>query len=92
MLCSTYVCGEKGANITMCPLCDKVCNYWKLKDNCLYARITYLFDNNFAVVFAFLMSVWGKLVVYFFIYLPNTIIASICDRSYFNNNEVVAFS
>lgn len=58
---SADVC-SKADNITMCPLCDKFCDYWKLSDTCVHAKITHLFDNNFTVVFAFLMSVWGKLV------------------------------
>lgn len=61
---SSYVCSD-GATVDMCPLCDKNCGYWKLNETCLYAKITYLFSNNFTVIFAFLMSVWGKLVVYF---------------------------
>lgn len=44
----------------MCPLCDRVCDYWELKDTCMHARITYLFDNPATVIFAVFMSFWGK--------------------------------
>ena len=49
-----------GGNITMCPLCDKVCDYQKLDSSCLFAQITYLFDNPATVFFAIFMSFWGK--------------------------------
>ncbi|KAK7868057.1 hypothetical protein R5R35_007504 [Gryllus longicercus] len=48
-------------NITMCPLCDRTCNYWNLTETCTYARITYLFDNPFTVFFAIFMSFWATL-------------------------------
>jgi len=51
-------------NITMCPLCDILCDYWSLHDACFYARVTYLFDNDATVLFAVLMSFWGKFVVF----------------------------
>lgn len=44
----------------MCPLCDRTCDYWELSNTCFYARLTYLFDNDLTVIFAFLMSIWGK--------------------------------
>lgn len=44
----------------MCPLCDRTCDYWELSNTCFYARLTYLFDNDLTVLFAFLMSIWGK--------------------------------
>lgn len=51
---------NRSRDITMCPLCDKNCDYWKLSDTCLYAKFTYLFDNPLTVFFAFFMSVWGE--------------------------------
>uniref|UniRef100_A0A8D9FI56 Anoctamin n=1 Tax=Cacopsylla melanoneura TaxID=428564 RepID=A0A8D9FI56_9HEMI len=57
---SRDICNET-LNIIMCPLSDKTCNYWKLSDSCITAKITYLFDNTFSVVFAFLMSIWAVL-------------------------------
>ncbi|CAH0385138.1 unnamed protein product [Bemisia tabaci] len=50
---------NRSRDITMCPLCDKNCDYWKLSDTCLYAKFTYLFDNPLTVFFAFFMSVWA---------------------------------
>jgi len=44
----------------MCPLCDKVCDYQKLNSSCVFAEITYLFDNPATVFFAIFMSFWGK--------------------------------
>ncbi|XP_008472434.1 anoctamin-5-like [Diaphorina citri] len=52
---------NKTLNIIMCPLCDRTCDYWKLSDTCKSARVTYLFDNTFSVIFAFLMSIWAVL-------------------------------
>ncbi|XP_058800910.1 anoctamin-4 isoform X2 [Phymastichus coffea] len=46
-------------NITLCPLCDKACPYTKLGDSCLFARLTYLFDNPSTVFFAIFMSFWA---------------------------------
>jgi len=48
-------------NITMCPTCDHFCDYWKLEETCLHAKVTYLFDNSTTVFFAIFMSFWGKL-------------------------------
>ncbi|KAG8224432.1 hypothetical protein J437_LFUL001382 [Ladona fulva] len=73
ILCFVYGCAtmlnnqlsedicDKTNNITMCPLCDRKCDYWKLSDTCLYARITYLFDNPTTVFFAIFMSFWAAL-------------------------------
>jgi len=44
----------------MCPLCDKVCDYQKLDSSCVFAQMTYLFDNPATVFFAIFMSFWGK--------------------------------
>lgn len=48
------------SEIKMCPLCDNWCDYWDLKETCVHARITYLFDNPTTVFFAIFMSFWGK--------------------------------
>ncbi|KAJ9595499.1 hypothetical protein L9F63_013321, partial [Diploptera punctata] len=56
---SQEICDDKiGGNITMCPLCDKVCDYQKLKTSCVFAKMTYLFDNPATVFFAIFMSFW----------------------------------
>uniref|UniRef100_S4RXP0 Anoctamin n=1 Tax=Petromyzon marinus TaxID=7757 RepID=S4RXP0_PETMA len=47
------------ANIEMCPMCEK-CDFWKLSDSCLYAKVTNLFDNAATVFFAIFMAIWGK--------------------------------
>ncbi|XP_037944876.1 anoctamin-1 isoform X2 [Teleopsis dalmanni] len=47
-------------NVTMCPLCDW-CNFWDLKETCVYAKITYLIDNPSTVFFAVFMSFWATL-------------------------------
>ncbi|XP_023244977.1 anoctamin-4 [Copidosoma floridanum] len=54
-ICNYSVAG----NITLCPLCDKACPYTKLGDSCLFARLTYLFDNASTVFFAIFMSFWA---------------------------------
>jgi anoctamin-4 len=57
---SKEMCDEYGiGNLTLCPLCDKACSYQKLHDSCLYAQITYLFDNPATVFFAIFMSLWA---------------------------------
>ncbi|XP_076270486.1 anoctamin 1 isoform X2 [Rhynchophorus ferrugineus] len=43
----------------MCPLCDKWCDYWDLKESCIHSRITYLFDNPTTVFYAIFMSFWA---------------------------------
>lgn len=51
-------------NITMCPLCDGVCDYWHLSTVCSLARASYLFDNGATVLFAIFMSLWGTCILY----------------------------
>ncbi|GAB0099220.1 Anoctamin [Sergentomyia squamirostris] len=48
-------------DVKMCPLCDHWCDYWDLKETCLHARTTYLFDNPTTVFFAIFMSFWATL-------------------------------
>jgi anoctamin-1 len=50
-------------NITMCPLCDKACSYWKLSTACATARASYLFDNPATVFFSIFMALWGESAV-----------------------------
>ncbi|XP_011495635.1 PREDICTED: anoctamin-4 [Ceratosolen solmsi marchali] len=57
---SNEICDFKlSGNITLCPLCDKACPYTRLGDSCLFARLTYLFDNPSTVFFAIFMSFWA---------------------------------
>ncbi|CAH1112019.1 unnamed protein product [Psylliodes chrysocephalus] len=54
------ICDLNGpGNITLCPMCDKVCKYQKLIESCKFARLTYLFDNPATVFFAIFMSLWA---------------------------------
>ncbi|XP_059916731.1 anoctamin-1-like isoform X2 [Gadus macrocephalus] len=48
-------------NITMCPLCDKACSYWKLSTACGTARASYLFDNPATVFFSIFMALWAAM-------------------------------
>ncbi|CAJ1056811.1 anoctamin-1 [Xyrichtys novacula] len=50
---------DNNLNITMCPLCDGVCDYWLLSTVCSLARASYLFDNGATVLFAIFMSLWA---------------------------------
>lgn len=47
-------------NITMCPLCDKTCSYWRMSSACATARASHLFDNPATVFFSIFMALWGK--------------------------------
>ncbi|XP_062555489.1 anoctamin-4 isoform X1 [Armigeres subalbatus] len=54
------ICDENGpGNITLCPLCDRACSYQQLSESCLFAQLTYLFDNPSTVFFAIFMSFWA---------------------------------
>ncbi|CAL8262166.1 unnamed protein product [Merluccius merluccius] len=50
---------DDNLNITMCPLCDGVCDYWRLSTVCQLAKASYLFDNGATVLFAIFMSLWA---------------------------------
>ncbi|KAM8891446.1 anoctamin-1 isoform 2-T3 [Spinachia spinachia] len=54
-ICST------GNNITMCPLCDRVCSYWNLSSACATARASHLFDNPATVFFSIFMALWAAM-------------------------------
>ncbi|KAK8378725.1 hypothetical protein O3P69_009442 [Scylla paramamosain] len=61
---STEICSQESnstGSIIMCPLCDKLCDFWKLKDSCLNSRITFLFDNPMTVFFSIAMSFWATM-------------------------------
>ncbi|XP_066523620.1 anoctamin-2b [Hoplias malabaricus] len=55
---SLEMCDEK-QNFTMCPLCDRACDYWHLSTACGTARASHLFDNPATVFFAIFMSLWA---------------------------------
>uniref|UniRef100_A0A670YEE3 Anoctamin n=1 Tax=Pseudonaja textilis TaxID=8673 RepID=A0A670YEE3_PSETE len=55
---SMEMCDERN-NITMCPLCDRTCSYWKLSSACATARASHLFDNPATVFFSVFMALWA---------------------------------
>ncbi|XP_048409619.1 anoctamin-2b isoform X1 [Stegostoma tigrinum] len=57
---SLEMCDEKN-NFTMCPLCDKSCDYWYLSTACATARASHLFDNPATVFFSIFMALWATL-------------------------------
>lgn len=56
---SKEMCDQQNA-FTMCPLCDKSCDYWNLSSACGTARASHLFDNPATVFFSIFMALWGK--------------------------------
>ena len=59
------LCDSKNGTYIMCPLCDKQCWYWDLKDICTYMKVAHWFDNNLSVAFAVIMSIWSTLFLEF---------------------------
>uniref|UniRef100_A0A674N3Q1 Anoctamin n=1 Tax=Takifugu rubripes TaxID=31033 RepID=A0A674N3Q1_TAKRU len=57
---SMEICDPRN-NITMCPLCDHACSYWKLMTACGTARASHLFDNPATVFFSVFMALWAVL-------------------------------
>uniref|UniRef100_A0A8B9LLG4 Anoctamin n=1 Tax=Astyanax mexicanus TaxID=7994 RepID=A0A8B9LLG4_ASTMX len=57
---SMEICDERN-NITMCPLCDRACSYWKLTEACGTARASHLFDNTATVFFSIFMALWATM-------------------------------
>ncbi|XP_015289818.3 anoctamin-1 isoform X8 [Macaca fascicularis] len=55
---SMEMCDQR-QNITMCPLCDKTCSYWKMSSACATARASHLFDNPATVFFSVFMALWA---------------------------------
>ncbi|KAM6960989.1 anoctamin-3 isoform 2-T2 [Aplochiton taeniatus] len=54
------------ANTTiMCPMCEDSCPPWTLSDSCVYAKVTYLFDNGGTVFFAIFMAIWATVFLEF---------------------------
>ncbi|XP_058518458.1 anoctamin-5 [Ochotona princeps] len=56
---------EIGGKLIMCPLCDVVCDFWRLNSTCLASKFSHLFDNESTVFFAIFMGVWVTLVLEF---------------------------
>uniref|UniRef100_A0A8D0SWR6 Anoctamin n=1 Tax=Sus scrofa TaxID=9823 RepID=A0A8D0SWR6_PIG len=65
-LSSTEICDpEIGGQIIMCPLCDLMCDYWRLNSTCLASKFSHLFDNESTVFFAIFMGIWVTLFLEF---------------------------
>ncbi|XP_039109211.1 anoctamin-5 [Hyaena hyaena] len=63
---STEICDPNiGGQIIMCPLCDLVCDYWRLNTTCFASKISHLFDNESTVFFAIFMGIWVTLFLEF---------------------------
>ncbi|CAI4232512.1 unnamed protein product [Auanema sp. JU1783] len=60
---SNDICGNDGvgSDILLCPQCDRYCDFQRLNNSCVYAKVSYLFDNGATVIFAALMSIWATL-------------------------------
>ncbi|XP_036619092.1 anoctamin-5 isoform X1 [Trichosurus vulpecula] len=54
-----------GGEIIMCPLCDKICEYWRLNTTCESSRYSHLFDNVATLFFAIFMGIWVTLFLEF---------------------------
>nr|XP_006987950.1 anoctamin-2 isoform X1 [Peromyscus maniculatus bairdii] len=57
---SKEMCDHQNA-FTMCPLCDKSCDYWNLSSACGTARASHLFDNPATVFFSIFMALWATM-------------------------------
>ncbi|NP_001407334.1 anoctamin-5 isoform 9 [Mus musculus] len=63
---STEICDpDIGGQMIMCPLCDEVCDYWRLNTTCLHSKFSHLFDNESTVFFALFMGIWVTLFLEF---------------------------
>ncbi|XP_054581282.1 anoctamin-5 [Eptesicus fuscus] len=63
---SIEVCDPKiGGQIIMCPLCDLLCDFWRLNSTCLSSKVSHLFDNESTVFFAIFMGIWVTLFLEF---------------------------
>ncbi|VDM08864.1 unnamed protein product [Wuchereria bancrofti] len=60
---SSDICGSDGigAEVILCPTCDKYCDYTRLNSSCIYSKLSYVFDNTSTVIFAAMMSVFATL-------------------------------
>ncbi|VDK65236.1 unnamed protein product [Onchocerca ochengi] len=60
---SNDICGSDGigAEVILCPTCDRYCDYTRLNSSCIYSKLSYVFDNTSTVIFAAMMSVFATL-------------------------------
>nr|XP_033784602.1 anoctamin-3 isoform X2 [Geotrypetes seraphini] len=49
----------------MCPMCERNCSLQRLNESCIYAKMTYLFDNGGTVFFAIFMAIWATVFLEF---------------------------
>jgi anoctamin-1 len=56
---------DKSLKIVMCPLCDKLCDFWYLSTACKMAKMARVVDNGATVVYAIIMSLWATLFLEF---------------------------
>uniref|UniRef100_A0A8C5MWS2 Anoctamin n=1 Tax=Leptobrachium leishanense TaxID=445787 RepID=A0A8C5MWS2_9ANUR len=65
-LSSEEICSpDIGGQITMCPLCDRRCEFWKLNSTCENSRYSHMFDNVATLFFAIFMGIWVTLFLEF---------------------------
>nr|XP_051680923.1 anoctamin-5 isoform X2 [Oryctolagus cuniculus] len=65
-LSSIEICDpEIGGKLIMCPLCDTLCDFWRLNSTCLASKFSHLFDNESTVFFAIFMGIWVTLFLEF---------------------------
>ncbi|XP_049636648.1 anoctamin-5 [Suncus etruscus] len=63
---SNEICDPNiGGQIIMCPLCDELCEYWRLNTTCLASKLHHLFDNESTIFFAIFMTIWVTLFMKF---------------------------
>ena len=53
------ICSGVMTNITMCPVCDNLCQVTKLGQSCFTFQLKHFFDNQSTVFFAVFMSIWA---------------------------------
>ncbi|KAK9890157.1 hypothetical protein WA026_008963 [Henosepilachna vigintioctopunctata] len=64
LICVPYSTLSKeicSTDVIMCPRCDKVCDYWNLRDTCTYSILHHAIDNIATVVYTIFMSIWSAL-------------------------------
>lgn len=49
------------SGLLMCPKCDRVCDYWPLRDECVLAHDEAIFDNAVMVAYATFIAFWAIL-------------------------------
>ena len=59
-----YVVQSCNLDFTLCPTCDD-CNFTTASDLCENVKFTYIFDNNFTLVYAFFVPLWAVAMLEF---------------------------